>query len=78
MEELLDVETAAKRLNISVSTLYHWVEQRKISFRRVGRKINFSQEDLNSAIQEIPKITGYRSINKRLAKPARARARSVA
>lgn len=78
MEELLDVETAAKRLNISVSTLYHWVEQRKISFRRVGRKINFSQEDLNSAIQEIPKITGYRSINKRLAKPSRARARSVA
>ena len=44
---LLVAQEAAVYLRVKLSTLYAWVHQRKIPFRKHGRKLIFSKEDLN-------------------------------
>jgi excisionase family DNA binding protein len=43
----LRCEEAAAMLGISVSTLRHWVCDRKITFVRKGRMVRFRPEDLH-------------------------------
>jgi excisionase family DNA binding protein len=48
---LMTVNDAARYLAVSVSTLYGWVYQRRISFVKVGRALRFELVDLDSFIQ---------------------------
>jgi excisionase family DNA binding protein len=47
---LLTVNEAAAYLSVSVSTLYGWVWQRRISFVKMGRALRFDLRDLDSFI----------------------------
>ena len=50
-KRLLTVQEAARLLAVSVSTLYGWVWQRRISFVKVGRALRFEIADLEKFIQ---------------------------
>ena len=58
---LVGIHEAAQFLAVSVSTLYGWVWQRRISFIKVGRAVRFDLSDLNAFVEE----------NRIHAKPAR-------
>jgi len=49
---LVDVREAARYLAVSVSTLYGWAWQRKISFVKVGRAVRFDIADLRRFIED--------------------------
>jgi excisionase family DNA binding protein len=49
--QLVTVHDAAQYLSISVSTLYGWVYQRRITFVKVGRALRFDIADLDKFIQ---------------------------
>ena len=48
---LLTVQEAGQMLGVSVSTLYGWVWQRKITFVKVGRALRFDKTDLDKFVQ---------------------------
>jgi excisionase family DNA binding protein len=48
---LMNVRQAAQFLSISVSTLYGWVWQRRISFVKVGRALRFEKVDLEKFVR---------------------------
>jgi excisionase family DNA binding protein len=48
---LMTVGEAARFLAVSVSTLYGWVHQRRISFVKVGRALRFDRADLERFVQ---------------------------
>lgn len=50
MEALLNIQEVASYLNISTSTLYRWVHQKKIKHYKIGSRVLFSQEFLNEFI----------------------------
>jgi excisionase family DNA binding protein len=49
---LVDVHAAAQFLAVSVSTLYGWVWQRRISFVKVGRAVRFDMSDLQRFVED--------------------------
>ena len=50
MDDLLDVNEAAKVLHISPYTLRGWVSQRYITYVKLGRRVFFRLADLNKKI----------------------------
>lgn len=48
---LVTVQTAARYLAVSVSTLYGWVYHRRISFVKMGRSLRFDVADLARFIE---------------------------
>ena len=48
---LLDIKEAAEFLNISPNTLYSWVNQRRIPFVKLGRRVKFDLKDLEDWIE---------------------------
>jgi len=48
---LMPIQEAARFLQISVSTLYGWVWQRRIPFVKLGRAVRFEMADLEKFIQ---------------------------
>ena len=48
--DLLKINDVAEELGVSVSTIRSWVRDRKIQYRKIGRFIRFTQEDINSFI----------------------------
>ena len=48
---LMTIKDAARFLSVSVSTLYGWVWQRRISFVKVGRAVRFDRRDLEKFVQ---------------------------
>jgi excisionase family DNA binding protein len=48
---LMTVQEAAHFLCVSVSTLYGWAWQRKISFVKIGRALRFDRDDLAKFVQ---------------------------
>lgn len=54
-KDFLNVSEAASFLRVSISTLYGWVHQRRIPFRKHGSKLVFSRTDLEgwSKTQEV-------------------------
>jgi len=51
-QRLLDVCEATKFLAVTVSTLYGWVWQRKISFVKLGRALRFDIADLEVFVDQ--------------------------
>lgn len=48
--DLLEINDVAEKLGVSVSTIRSWIRDRKIQYRKVGRFIRFTWEDINSFI----------------------------
>jgi excisionase family DNA binding protein len=48
---LVTIKEATRFLSVSVSTLYGWVWQRRISFVKVGRALRFDRSDLERFVQ---------------------------
>jgi len=46
--EFLNVVEAAEFLRVKIATIYAWVHQRRIPFRRHGRRTIFSRKDLEA------------------------------
>jgi len=49
---LIDIAEVSQRLNVSVNTLYAWVNQRKIPFIKVGRLLRFDLSDIDGWVAE--------------------------
>lgn len=60
--DLLTIQEAACLLRIAGSTLYAWVYQRRVPFRKHGRRLVFSRRDLErwSQAQCIQPLTDFR------------------
>jgi len=52
IKSLVNIHEAAHFLAVSVSTLYGWVWQRRISFVKVGRAVRFDLSDLQRFVEE--------------------------
>lgn len=50
----LSIREAAKYLSIGEPTLYRWMRDGKITFRKVGDSTRFLHEDLDSFVQVFP------------------------
>lgn len=50
----LSIKEAAKYLSIGEPTLYRWMRDGKITFRKVGDSTRFLREDLDSFVQVFP------------------------
>ncbi|CAG1066002.1 hypothetical protein BAC1_01599 [uncultured bacterium] len=62
---LLSVKEAAALLGIKDATLRKWVQQRRITFYRIGRHPKFKQQDLDRFLEQlrvpaIPRMKGFR------------------
>jgi len=51
LDPLLSLPEAAKKLNLSRSTVYKYVEGRKIAYIRIGGRIRFMKKDLDAWIK---------------------------
>lgn len=63
MDCFLDVIEAASFLKVRVATLYDWVHQRRIPYRKHGRRLVFKTEDLDQWSESqavLPLGQGYR------------------
>lgn len=49
--EWFSIKEAAKRLSIGEPTLYRWMRDGKITFRKVGDSTRFLQEDLDAVVE---------------------------
>lgn len=49
---LLGIEEMARFLGVSQSTLYAWVNQRRIPHIKVGRLVKFKPEEIDSWLKE--------------------------
>ena len=47
---LLNVQETACYLNISKSTLFRWVHQKKIKHAKIGSRVLFSNDDLKEFV----------------------------
>jgi excisionase family DNA binding protein len=63
MNELLDVNEAAKFLHISPYTLRGWVSQRNITYVKLGRRAFYRLADLDKKIN-VSLVEEKREINK--------------
>lgn len=48
------IKDAAKYLSIGEPTLYRWMRDKKITFRKIGDSTRFLKEDLDSFVQIVP------------------------
>jgi len=52
--EWFSIKEAAEYLDIGEPTLYRWMRDRKITYRKVGDSTRFLQEDLDAMVQVHP------------------------
>ncbi len=50
MEKYIDIKDASVFLGVSISTMRSWVRDNKITYRKIGRFVRFTQEDLDSFV----------------------------
>jgi excisionase family DNA binding protein len=51
---------AAAKLRIAETTLRRWVSKGRVPCHRLGRKVRFTDEDLEAAYQACPALVGRR------------------
>ena len=50
--EILTIREASLFLGVSVSTLYKWVEGKRISYKKLGRLVKFTKADLENFLAQ--------------------------
>lgn len=69
MSPFLNVEEAAQYLRLSPNTLRTYVQERKLPFRKHGRRVVFRVEDLDSwsqARKVEPSVSKFQEVRSRL------------
>jgi excisionase family DNA binding protein len=51
-KQLIDIKKLSQMTSFSVSTLYAWVNQRRIPFIKFGHRIRFDLQQIDSWIEE--------------------------
>lgn len=51
-KKLLNVKELADFLNIKVSTLYSWVNQKKIPYVKIGHVVRFKREEIEKWLED--------------------------
>ena len=51
-DDLLDVKETSRKLRISCSFLYQIVERKRISFYRIGKRLLFSQQQIDLFLEQ--------------------------
>ncbi len=51
-DALLDIKETSSKLRISCSFLYQIVEQKRISFYRIGKRLLFSQQQIDLFLRQ--------------------------
>lgn len=51
-KKLLDIKELAEYSGISVSTIYDWVNQRRIPYVKISNLVRFDLEEINKWIEE--------------------------
>ncbi|AQX87849.1 MULTISPECIES: helix-turn-helix domain-containing protein [Elizabethkingia] len=46
-------EEAAKLLNVSYPTLFHWNKDGKLKARKIGKRVYYSKEDVKEALNKL-------------------------
>ena len=49
---LISITELAKRLGVSINTLYSWVNQRKIPYVKMGRLLRFDLNDIEKWVTD--------------------------
>ncbi|HAT4001765.1 TPA: helix-turn-helix domain-containing protein [Elizabethkingia anophelis] len=52
-KELYTREEAAKLLNVSYPTLFHWNKDGKLKARKIGKRVYYSKEDVKEALNKL-------------------------
>lgn len=52
MEKLLSLSETSEILGVKKPTLYNWVNERRISFVKVGRLVKFDPADIKKFIEK--------------------------
>ncbi len=52
MERLLTITEASGILGVRPQTLYLWVSQKRIAFRKIGRLVRFTSSDLQDFVDQ--------------------------
>ena len=47
----LDVHAVAALLNVSTRTVWRWVKERSISYRRLGHRVRFTEADIDEFVR---------------------------
>ncbi len=63
VEKYLNVEEAAEKFRIAKGTLYNWVYQKKIPYRKMGKRLIFVERELDECsksfyTEDVLKTTG--------------------
>jgi len=53
VEKLLDINEAASLLGVRPQTLYLWVSQKRIAYRKIGRLVRFRMSDLEEFVDQV-------------------------
>jgi excisionase family DNA binding protein len=53
VEKLLDIAEAASLLGVKPQTLYLWVSQKRIAYRKIGRLVRFRMSDLEEFVDQV-------------------------
>ena len=53
VEKLLDINEAASLLGVKPQTLYLWVSQKRIAYRKIGRLVRFQMCDLEEFVDQV-------------------------
>ncbi len=51
-KRLININELSEYIDLSISTIYSWVSQRRIPFLKVGRLTKFDLESINEWIEE--------------------------
>jgi excisionase family DNA binding protein len=52
MRRLLTISEAAELLGVKPQTLYLWVSQQRVSHRKIGRLVRFTETDLEEFVDQ--------------------------
>jgi excisionase family DNA binding protein len=52
VKPLLTIDEAAALLGVKTQTLYLWVSQRRVPFRKIGRLVRFTETDLEEFVEK--------------------------
>ena len=52
MEELFTIQDVSKKLKLSTSTLYRYVETGKMDHNKIGRKIRFTNSQIHDFLSK--------------------------
>jgi excisionase family DNA binding protein len=58
VSQLIDIKELARRLSLARGTLYNWVHERRIPYRKLGRALRFDPDEIDRMFPRTPRSEG--------------------